>query len=47
MAGVADLGQFHRKMYVLTQAIDGFFVDVNKIHHKFLFEGLPEISKLT
>ena len=29
-------------MYVLTQAIDGFFVDVNKIHHKFLFEGLPE-----
>ena len=42
MAGVADLGRFHKKMYLISQAINGFFVDVNKIHHKFLFEGLPE-----
>jgi len=42
MAGVADLGRFHKQMYLITQDIAKFFVDVNKIHHKFLFEGLPE-----
>jgi hypothetical protein len=42
MAGVVDLGQFHKKMFDVTRDIDKFFVDVNKIHHKFLFEGLKD-----
>lgn len=42
MAGVADLGHFHKKMWDITRDIDKFFVDVNKIHHKFLFEGLKD-----
>jgi len=42
MSGVVDLGQFHKKMFDVTRDIDKFFVDVNKIHHKFLFEGLKD-----
>lgn len=42
MAGLADLGLFHKKMYDITSEIDKFYVDVNKIHNKFLFEGLDE-----
>lgn len=45
MAGVADLGLFHYKIADIAQDINKFFVDVNKIHHKFLFEGLPEEYK--
>ena len=45
MAGVSDLGRFHKKMYDITQDINRFFVDVNKIHHKFLFEGLDDKYK--
>lgn len=45
MAGVADLGMFHKKMYDVSQEIDRFYVDVNKIHNKFLFEGLDEAQK--
>jgi hypothetical protein len=45
MAGVADLGHFHKKMWDITSDINKFFVDVNKIHHKFLFEGLPDEYK--
>src|SRR5271157_5003839 len=39
MSGVADLGMFHKIMFDVTEDIKKFFVDVNKIHHKFLFEG--------
>lgn len=42
MAGVADLGRFHKKMFDISKDIGQFFIDVNKIHNKFLFEGLPE-----
>ena len=42
MAGVADLGHFNKKMFDITQKINMFFVDVNKIHNKFLFQGLPD-----
>ena len=45
MAGVADLGQFHKKMFDITTDINKFFVNVNKIHHKFLFEGLDDKYK--
>jgi hypothetical protein len=40
MTGVAELGRFHKKLYDISQDIGRFFVDVNKIHHKFLFEGM-------
>jgi hypothetical protein len=42
MTAVADLGRFHKKMYDVSQDIGKFFVDVNKIHHKFLFEGADD-----
>ncbi len=42
MAGVADLGRFHKKMFDVGQDVNKFFVDVNRIHNKFLFDGLPE-----
>jgi len=42
MTGVADLGMFHKKLFDITQEISKFFVDVNKIHNKFLFEGTDE-----
>lgn len=45
MAGIADLGVFHKKMYDISQDINRFYVDVNKIHNKFLFEGLDESQK--
>ena len=45
IAGVADLGQFHKKMFDISTDINKFFVDVNKIHHKFLFEGLDDKYK--
>jgi hypothetical protein len=33
---------FHKKMQNIVNDIDKFFVDVNKIHHKFLFEGVDD-----
>lgn len=42
VTGIADLSEFHRKMKAITEDIDRFFVDVNKIHHRFLFEGVDE-----
>jgi hypothetical protein len=42
ISGVSDLGMFHKKMQDITNLIKKFFVDVNKIHHKFLFEGVED-----
>jgi hypothetical protein len=42
MTGVSDLAMFHKKMQAMSKDIDKFFVDVNKIHHKFLFDGVDE-----
>lgn len=42
MTGVSDLAMFHKKLQTITNDIDRFFVDVNKIHHKFLFQGVNE-----
>jgi len=42
MSGVSDLAMFHKKMQTIVNDIDKFFVDVNKIHHKFLFEGVDD-----
>lgn len=44
MSGVGDLGRFHKKLFDITQEISKFFIDVNKIHNKFLFEGISEDS---
>ena len=44
MSGIGDLGRFHKKMFDISQEIGKFFVDVNKIHNKFLFEGLSDKS---
>jgi hypothetical protein len=40
MSAVIDLGAFHKKMLAVSKDISEFKVDVDKIHHKFLFEGL-------
>lgn len=42
MTGVSDLAMFHKKMQTISNDIDKFFIDVNKIHHKFLFDGVDE-----
>jgi hypothetical protein len=42
IAGIVDLGHFHKMMFDIVSDVSKFFVDVNKIHNKFLFEGLPE-----
>ncbi len=42
MMGVADLGRFHKKMWDVRKLLDQFRVDVSKIHHKFLFEGVDD-----
>lgn len=42
MTGVSDLAMFHKKLQTMTNEINKFFVDVNKIHHKFLFQGVND-----
>lgn len=42
ITGVSDLAMFHKKVQKIVNEIDKFFVDVNKIHHKFLFQGVNE-----
>jgi hypothetical protein len=42
ITGVSDLAMFHKKIQNMVNEIDKFFVDVNKIHHKFLFQGVNE-----
>lgn len=42
MSGVSDLAMFHKKIQAIVNDIDKFFVDVNKIHHRFLFEGVDD-----
>jgi hypothetical protein len=39
MSGVSDLAAVHQKMSEVVKEINKFYIDVNKIHHKFLFEG--------
>lgn len=42
MTGISDLAMFHKKMQAVSNDIDKFFVDINKIHHRFLFDGVDE-----
>lgn len=45
MRAVADLGRFHKKMYDVVTTLSNFKINVDKIHEKFLFEGLDEESR--
>jgi hypothetical protein len=45
MAGVADLGQFHKRMFDVTQYINKLDLSINQIHHRFLFQNLNEKQK--
>ena len=42
MTGISELAAFHQKMFEIVKEINKFQIDVNKIHHKFLFEGMDE-----
>lgn len=42
MTGIFDLGLFHKKMLEVATLLNDFKVDVNKIHHKFLFQGVSD-----
>lgn len=42
ITGISELAAFHEKMYYVVKDIEQFSVDVNRIHHKFLFEGVDE-----
>lgn len=42
MTAVADLGMFHKKMALVAAEISKWEVDVNRIHHRFLFQGVNE-----
>jgi hypothetical protein len=45
MKAVSDLGRFHKKMYDVVKLLGAFTSNVDKVHEKFLFEGLDEESK--
>lgn len=40
MSGVADLGEFHKRLFDATKFIDKLDLSVNQIHHNFLFQSL-------
>jgi hypothetical protein len=45
MAGVADLGEFHRRMFDVTKFIHKLDLSINRIHHNFLFQNLDDKQK--
>lgn len=42
VTGISELSAFHQKMFEVVKEINKFQIDVNKIHHKFLFEGVDD-----
>lgn len=42
VTGISELAAFHQKMFEVVKEINKFQIDVNKIHHKFLFEGVDD-----
>lgn len=42
MAGVADLGIFHKKLFDVSRFINKLTLSVDKIHHHFLFKNLDQ-----
>lgn len=45
MGAAADLGRFHKKMYDIVQFISQLNLDVDKVHHEFLFKDLTPEQK--
>ena len=41
LSAAADLGRFHKKMQDVSNVLEKLEVDVNSIHHQFLFNKLP------
>ena len=39
MAGVAELGEFHKRLFDVTKFINTLGLSVNRIHHNFLFQN--------
>jgi hypothetical protein len=42
IASAADLGRFHKKMYDVKAFINKLGWEIDKIHHRFLFEGYKD-----
>lgn len=45
MAGIADLGQFHKRMFEVKKYIKELELSVARIHHNFLFQHLTPKQK--
>lgn len=45
MAGVADLGRFHKRMYDVSNLISKLNLSIDQIHNNFLFQGLGNQDK--
>lgn len=45
MRAVSDLGRFHKKMNDVVRILSSFKSETDKIHEKFLFEGMDEEHK--
>lgn len=45
LSAVASLGRFHKKMNDVAQVLKGLNLNVNNIHHRFLFDKLPTKHK--
>jgi len=45
MTAIASLGRFHKKLYDISQSIDALNVDVDQVHHDFLFKDLDDEQK--
>jgi len=45
MKAVSDLGRFHKKMDDVVKILSSFRGNVDKVHEKFLFEGIDDEAK--
>lgn len=45
MSAIADLGRFHKKLFDVTQEIKNLGLDVDSVHHEFLFKDLGDEQK--
>lgn len=42
MTGISELGAFHQKMSEVIKHLDTFKIEVDKVHHQFLFQDMDE-----
>lgn len=45
MSAIADLGRFHKKVFDVVQKITDLNLDVDAVHHEFLFKDLGDEQK--